>query len=101
MNSIVMNMLSNLSSEELLQIRNIVTNIIERRVAGRVVPELPFPYTTDSASGHRSAVLAELPDKIAPKLPDKIAPKLPDKILPSKLSDPKLLSKLTPPKLFK
>ena len=99
MNTIVTNMLSNLSSEELLQIRELATSILQRRSAGWA--GVAAEVVADGKPDLPDKLAPKLPDKMSdPKLPDKLAPKLPDKILPSKILDPKLIDKMTPPKLL-
>ncbi len=82
MDSIISNMLKNLSHDELTEIKGIISSILQRRNLRR----------TKSNSG----LAPKLPEKIAPKLPEKIAPKLPEKIapkLPEKIA-PKLPEKV-------
>ena len=82
MDSMIKNMLKNLSYDELTQIKNLINSILQRRNPGRTKKTM---LTSKLAPKLPDKLAPKLPDKLAPKLPDKIAPKLPDKILPSKM----------------
>jgi hypothetical protein len=106
MDSIIKNMLKNLSHDELTEIKNLINSILQRRnPANKLAPKLPdklAPKLPDKLAPKLPDKLApKLPDKLAPKLPDKLAPKLPDKLapkLPDKLA-PKLPDKILPSKI--